>query len=608
MSPRVARRARDGGSRRGYETEVIVCARREAGLDVARDGTVLAATPVATPFTATLDDRGLQLRPLAPASTVRREMLRAAPVAGQALARLADCFLVTAAGNAPPPTVEEARELAEELTTKEAVETAYVKPPVALPIEPGEARAPDDADGRPGVTPPLRVRQGYLDPAPRGIGAAAAWGRPGGLGEDVGIIDIEMAWRFSHEDLGNRTDRLLSGRAPGDRESRNHGTNVLGMLTAEHNERGIQGICPAANVRCVSIGNDEWTTSAAVREAADVLRPGDIILIELERAPGTPQVPGDFLPIEWWPDDLDAIRYATGRGVIVVEAAGNSGLDLGASGRPDSTGFPLWWADPLLSADAPSGAIIVGAGAPPPRPHGGDPATTEVTDRSRLPFSNHGSRVDAQGWGGEVTTTGGFGRERGDPAISGEDEDRWYTDRFNGTSSAAPMVAGALACVQGILRAAGVRPLTPAEARRALRETGSRQQPRPGGDGRIGSRPAVDELVRWAEMRPKLVPPTVRRRGMRVTITIEDAPGESEATITQPAAAAGATAGTVTATASVISAPYVKGPNQVAIPTNAGEVVLSADEARSLARSIGETADGAGEASGEQVQGATSSS
>ena len=131
------------------------------------------------------------------------------------------------------------------------------------------------------MTPSLRARQGYLDPAPRGIGAEAAWARPGGLGEGVRVIDIEMAWRFSHEDLRYRPNRLLSGRQPGQRDSRNHGTNVLGMLAADHNGRGIMGICPAADVRCISIGTDEWTSSAAVREAADVLAPGDIILLSL---------------------------------------------------------------------------------------------------------------------------------------------------------------------------------------------------------------------------------------------------------------------------------------------------------------------------------------
>src|SRR5207253_6497079 len=100
------------------------------------------------------------------------------------------------------------------------------------------------------------------------------------------------------------------------------------------------------------------------------------------------------------------------------------------------------------------GAIVVGAGAPPRLLTGVDYGP----DRSRLDFSNFGSMVDAQGWGQEVTTCG-FDQ------LFAPDEDRWYKLDFGGTSSATPMVAGALACVQGILRNAGKPPLTPARAR-----------------------------------------------------------------------------------------------------------------------------------------------
>ena len=61
------------------------------------------------------------------------------------------------------------------------------------------------------------------------------------------------------------------------------------------------------------------------------------------------------------------------------------------------------------------------------------------------------------------------------------------------------MVAGALACVQGVLRAAGRAPLTPAQARAALRETGSPQQPGPTArSSAIGNRPDIAQLIEWA--------------------------------------------------------------------------------------------------------------
>ena len=134
-----------------------------------------------------------------------------------------------------------------------------------------------------------------------------------------------------------------------------------------------------------------------------------------------------------------------------------------------------------------SGAIVVGAGAPPPGTHDRD----HGPDRSRLGFSNWGSAVDAQGWGREVTTIG-YGDLQG-----GTDEDLWYTDEFSGTSSASPIVVGALGCVQGILRHQSRPPLTPIRARNLLRATGSPQQDAPGrpGSQRIGNRPDLRQFV-----------------------------------------------------------------------------------------------------------------
>ena len=112
-----------------------------------------------------------------------------------------------------------------------------------------------------------------------------------------------------------------------------------------------------------------------------------------------------------------------------------------------------------------SGAIIVGAGAPPPDTHGRD----HGPDRSRLDFSNYGERVDTQGWGREVTTTGGRHNDSGD-LQGGVNEDEWYTDTFGGTSSASPIVVGTLGCIQGVLRARRKHPLNSAAAKGSATE------------------------------------------------------------------------------------------------------------------------------------------
>src|SRR5207237_3049988 len=115
-------------------------------------------------------------------------------------------------------------------------------------------------------------------------------------------------------------------------------------------------------------------------------------------------------------------------------------------------GFPGTWSNPFARGTRDSGAIVVGAGAPPPGTHGRD----HGPDRSRLDFSNYGSVIDVQGWGREVTTAA-YGDLQG-----GVNEDVWYTDQFSGTSSASPIVVGAVGCLQGAMRSRGT-PQTPAQ-------------------------------------------------------------------------------------------------------------------------------------------------
>src|SRR5215211_4710882 len=381
--------------------------------------------------------------------------------ASQPVADLGCYFVVHAGGRAPDPA------LADRLREHDLVEFAYPKPPVARPPAPP---APDD----------LRGDQGYLDDAPGGIGARAAWERPGGRGAGVRLIDVEG---------------------------------------------GVDGICPEAAVGTVSFQpEDRWGSARAIAYAANRLAPGDVLLVEMQR--GGPNADHDdetsqvgYLPMSYWPDDLTAMQYAAGRGVIVVEAAGNGAQHLDeATYAGPGPGFRPHRPNPFLRDGLDADSILVGAGAPPSGKDG--------PDCSRLPFSNWGRALDAQGWGRDVATTGGLG-PGADDARPGEDEDAWYTGAFGGTSSAAPMVAGALVCVQAVLRAAGREPLTPKQARQALHETGTPQQKAKDGSlQQIGNRPDVPALIDWAMDATRPARPTTSRprrtSPMKVTITIED--------------------------------------------------------------------------------------
>ena len=110
----------------------------------------------------------------------------------------------------------------------------------------------------------------------------------------------------------------------------------------------------------------------------------------------------------------------------------------------------------------------------------------EMAARARLGFSNFGARIDAQGWGNCVTTSG-YGWLQG-----GDDPNLWYTAGFNGTSSASPIVAAGAALLSSIAEERGTT-LTPAGVRAILAATG-REQP-PGDVGRIGPLPDLRAAI-----------------------------------------------------------------------------------------------------------------
>lgn len=485
--------------------ELIVVMKSETGLRATRAGVESATGADVSPLAAFLATEGITLQPL---FGVSEERLRAQAehVVRETGAEAPDLSVYYRV-EAPEERLEE---LAEQFRQLDTVDGAYIKPPA----EPATMRFNDMAprlEEPPASTPNFTARQLYLDAAPTGIDARYAWTLAGGRGAGVNVIDIEWGWRFTHEDLTQNQGGVVSGT---NSSSDDHGTAVLGVISGDGNSFGITGISPDAQISAVSLVSN--STAQAIRIAADRLRPGDLMLLEVHR-PGPQASAGSgqfgYIGIEWWPDDFDAIRYAVSKGVIVVEAAGNGGQNLDAAVyNTPQAGFPSGWTNPFNPANRSSGAVVVGAGMPPTGTHGRNAHPTwgdRYADRGRCFFSNYGARIDAQGWGWEVTSTG-YGDLQG-----GANRNEWYTDQFSGTSSASPVVVGTLACIQGVLRANGRIPLSPARARELLRATGSAQQdgpaftftPNMAGSGypqnhparpttqRIGNRPNLRDLI-----------------------------------------------------------------------------------------------------------------
>jgi hypothetical protein len=159
---------------------------------------------------------------------------------------------------------------------------------------------------------------------------------------------------------------------------------------------------------------------------------------------------------------FSAIQLAASNNMYVVEAAGNGGYDLNS-----------------LVFAGESGAIIVGAGGA----YAGGPGG--AGNLERLTFSSFGFRVNVQGWGENVTTTG-YGNLYSEAGTDNYD----YTASFNGTSSASAHVAAAVACYSAFRTPSGL--LSPLAMRDRFILSGTWQVF--GNPGHIGPRPDLMRL------------------------------------------------------------------------------------------------------------------
>jgi len=359
----------------------------------------------------------------------------------------------------------------------ESLPGVVIARPVPKPMRPP---TPDDYE----------YLQGYLDPAgdtPAGINAEYSWTLTGGDGTGVTVCDLEYSWNEDHLDLTKLPGSQLIANTSDPFSDEDHGTAVVGVLVSDDDGIGTTGICHGADLRTAGTffgsPTPEWNLPTAMAVAIDSLEAGDVIVLEHQwDYTGT----GGYIPIEWWqcyhPGDQShnavyiAIENAIANGIHVVEAGGNGGVN---------TGSLNWLGD--------SGAIIVGAGGA---------AVGPGADLQRLSFSSYGGRFNLQGWGELVVTTG-YGVLYDDDGINYA-----YTDSFSGTSSATPVVAGAVACCVGYWKEGlGRDPyaLTPMLLRNTLITSGTPQDPSVSGN--IGPRPdirAADSLlvlqeIEWAD-------------------------------------------------------------------------------------------------------------
>jgi subtilisin family serine protease len=334
---------------------------------------------------------------------------------------------------------DEAAELVDALSRLDGVQTAY-----------RQRRARDPSPIGSGNT--FDPRQTYLDGAGVGIDARSMW--PLTRGQGVAVADVEVAWNLEHEELTGKPPLLVSGTNFRDilQDQGDHGTAVLGVLAAADNQVGIVGVAPdvdsvaiASRFECAT--RSDTNVASAIVAAARAIRPGDVLLVEVEYEPG--------LPVELEQAEFDAIQLASAAGRVVVEAAGN--------GKQDLDTYPVL--NRAGGTSRESGAIMVGAAAP-------------FFPHNRL-NSSFGSRIDCYAHGANVTTTG-FGDLTPGARVAAQ-----YTRTFGGTSAAAAIIAGAAILVQARFKAKTGSLLSPLGLREIIANpaTGTPQGPKAGNIG-----------------------------------------------------------------------------------------------------------------------------
>ncbi len=311
----------------------------------------------------------------------------------------------------------------------------------------------------PPVPPNFVPQQNYMSTS-TGINAEQVYTTYNNHGAGVQVVDIEGSFNINHKDLPNIQ---LVTNLPMETDGYNHGTSVLGQMVAKNNGWGTSGIAYDSPAKFAVRGSNY---SNSIIAASNAIQPGDVILLELQLT--GPNGPGKYVPIEYYRPYYDAIRTVTGNKRVVVEAAGNGdeNLDQDIIRRGSDGTY-------TLDNNHNSGAIIVGAGTNNPN----------ATPRSRMYYSCYGSRVNVQAFGENVVTTGGdidvVNGNQTDviPSFySAEGVNYYYTNKFSGTSSASPIVAGACLLIQSVLKNNTNTYLTSLQMQQLLMSTGKPQQ------------------------------------------------------------------------------------------------------------------------------------
>ena len=267
----------------------------------------------------------------------------------------------------------------------------------------------------------------------------------------VTVAVVDSGVEDTHPDLEGRVDTQRSVKCSvngvatqdlyGWRDEFYHGTHVAGIIAANHNDIGIDGIAPQASIVAIQATNDnrliypEYVTCAFMWAADHGV---DIVNNSYSMDPWVYWSPTDPEQAAGLEAATRSIHYAQGRGLAVIAAAGNEGVSI--DNPTIDNGSPTDAATPTKGRTVEGGIRVPSMidGVAQVSAVGQAYNVKPGLSLARADFSNYGTTIDFAAPGDQIYSTA--------PLL-------FYLSGYavaDGTSMATPHVSGVAALIKSV--------------------------------------------------------------------------------------------------------------------------------------------------------------
>ena len=267
----------------------------------------------------------------------------------------------------------------------------------------------------------------------------------------VTVAVVDSGVEDTHPDLAGRVDTersvkcSVNGVATQDfygwRDEFYHGTHVAGIIAANHNDIGIDGIAPQATIVAIQATNDnrliypEYVTCAFMWAADHGV---DIVNNSYSMDPWVYWSPTDPEQAAGLEAATRSIKYAQGKGLAVIAAAGNEGVSIDNptidNGSPTDAPSPTKGRNVEGSIRVPSMIDGVAQVSAVGQAYNVKPGLS----LGRAEFSNYGHTIDFAAPGDQIYSTAPLLFYHSGYAVA------------DGTSMATPHVSGIAALIKSV--------------------------------------------------------------------------------------------------------------------------------------------------------------